>query len=281
MSTGSRKKITLLVSWSIIIIALIFFIFPVYWLIITAFKQDWAIFNDPPIFFPIANTLDHIKNTFIGTETIKPVYNHIKDSLIVALGNTIIVTVVGFFAAYSIARFKTGGNNLSTWILSNRFLPPVAFIIPLFVIFRFLRIIDTHIGLIWAYCLFNIPFAVWFLIGFIKDTPKEMEEAAMVDGCSNMGAMFRILIPIISPGVAVTALFTFLFAWNEYMFALQLAGDKVVTLPVYLPHLRGSQDVLYGEMSAASLMAIVPAVILAFLLQRYLVKGLTMGALKE
>jgi len=279
MKRVERKN--LFISWIIVILTMIVVIFPIYWLILTAFKQEWAIFHDPPIFFPLANTLENIKNTLFGTNNILPAYKFILNSFIIAFTNTLLVVIVSFFAAYSIARFKTGGNNFATWILSNRYLPPIVFVLPLFIIFRFLKLTDTYIGLILVYCLFNIPFAVWFLISFIRDAPVELEEAAQVDGCSRTGAMFRILVPIILPGLAVTTLFTFIFAWNEYLFALQLAGNKVVTLPVYLPRLRGAHDVLYGQMSSAALIAIIPAIILAFLLQRYLVRGLTLGALKQ
>lgn len=275
-----RRK-NVIINWVIVILTMIVVIFPIYWLILTAFKQEWAIFHDPPIFLPIANTLENVKNTLFGTKDIEPAYKFILNSLVIAFANSLLVVIVSFFAAYSIVRFRTGGNNFATWILSNRYLPPIVFVLPLFIIFRFLKLTDTHIGLIWAYCLFNIPFAVWFLIGFIRDAPVELEEAAQVDGCSRTGAMFRVLVPIILPGLAVTTLFTFIFAWNEYLFALQLAGNKVVTLPVYLPRLRGAHDVLYGQMSSVALMAVIPAIILAFLLQRYLVRGLTLGALKQ
>lgn len=269
-------------AWGTIIIAIYMLITlaPLYWLFVTALKPDWAIFSDPPYLVPPEITWDHIVATVRGTAQLKSALGFMRDSLVVAAGNALLSTVVGVLAAYSVARFRTGGQHFSFWILSQRFMPPIVFIIPLFVIFRALHLVDTYLGLILVYCTFNIPFAVWLMIGFIEQSPEELEDAAMVDGCSRLGALVRITLPVIAPGLVVTVLFTFLFAWNEYIFALLLASNRVATLPVYLPRLRGSHDILYGEIAAASIFAVFPAIVLAFLLQRYLVRGLTLGAIK-
>jgi len=273
-------KIKKIGVWIILIVAIITTGIPLYWLVTTALKPGWAIIHRPPLLIPPFISFKHFSSSMFGTVQFEGALNSIKDSLIVATGNTLLCIIVGLLASYSIARFKTGGDNLSFWILSNRFLPPVAFIIPLFFILKKLNLFDTHLGLILVYCTFNVPFATWLIMGFIQQIPEDLEEAAMIDGCTRFGAFFKILMPLIIPGVAVSALFCFLFAWNEYIMAFLLTGEKVNTIPVAIPKYRGAHDILYGEISAVTIIAIIPAIILAFLLQRYLMRGLTVGALK-
>ena len=276
-----EKQNTLtIISWILIGIDLLIVSFPLYWLFITAFKTMEEVVHRPPYFWPPSFIIDNFKSTTYGAIGAPAAILAIKDSLIVALSNSILSLFVGILAAYSIIRFRTGGGNLSFWILSNRFLPPIVFIIPLFVIFRTLHLFDTYLGLILAYCIFNIPFAVWLLMGFIQEAPKDLEEAAMIDGASRRAALFRVTVPIIAPGIAVTFLFCFLSAWNEYIMALLLTGTKINTLPVIIPKYTTAHDVLYGQMAAAAIFGIIPAFILSFILQKYLVRGLTVGAIK-
>ena len=276
-----EKQNTLtIISWILIGIDLLIVSFPLYWLFITAFKTMEEVVHRPPYFWPPSFIIDNFKSTTYGAIGAPAAILAIKDSLIVALSNSILSLFVGILAAYSIIRFRTGGDNLSFWILSNRFLPPIVFIIPLFVIFRTLHLFDTYLGLILAYCIFNIPFAVWLLMGFIQEAPKDLEEAAMIDGASRRAALFRVTVPIIAPGIAVAFLFCFLSAWNEYIMALLLTGTKINTLPVIIPKYTTAHDVLYGQMAAAAIFGIIPAFILSFILQKYLVRGLTVGAIK-
>ncbi len=276
MKRRGGKILTYIVVWIAIIVVAV----PFYWLVATAFKPGWAVTQRPPLLIPPYLSLENFTQSLFGSVQFSGAVRSIIDSLIVGLGNTALSLVVGLLASYSIARFKTGGYYLSLWILSNRFLPPIIFIVPLFIIFRAVRLFDTHLGLIIAHCTFNIPFAVWMLIGFIQGIPETLEEAALIDGCSRIGAFLRITVPAIAPGIVVTALFCFLFSWNEYIMALLLTGRKIQTLPVVIPKYRGAFDILYGNISAVALLAIMPAIILAFILQKHIVKGLTVGALK-
>ena len=284
ISSKRAKKIAIYI---ILAISLLFALSPFYWLINTSLKHEGDNFHKPPYFLPpeIASenflTVITGKGTYESVEFSFPgVLPSIRDSLVVAGTNTILVLFVGAFAAYSISRFRTGGKNLSFWILSIRFLPPIVFIIPLFLLLKTIWLFDTYIGLILVYCSFNLPFAVWFLIGYFEEIPREMEEAAFIDGCSRLGVLWKIVIPIAAPGMVVTVLFCFLFAWNEYIFALLLAGKQVITLPVMLPKFAASFEVFRGMVSAAAIVAIMPAVILAVVLQRFIVRGLSMGAIK-
>jgi len=272
--------ITSVLTFLVIAVGVLSATFPFYWLIITAFKPEWSIHTYPPMFLPPSITFEHFTGSFFGSVAFAPAMEAVKDSLVVALGNTALSLVVSLLVAFTILRYKTGGRNFSFWILSNRFLPPIAFIIPLFLIMREVQLFDTYVGLIWVYVTFNIPFATWLLIGFIQGVPEELEDSAMIDGCSRFEAFRKVILPLLLPGLAVTVLFCFLFAWNEYMMSLLLTGRMVNTLPKVLPKYRQAHDILYGELSAAAIVAVAPAIILASMLQKYLVGGLTLGAVK-
>jgi len=254
----------------------LFYLSPIFWLISTAFKEQQHIVSTPVYFLPPEVTWVHIKNVFRIYGGLKS----IKDSLIIASTTMIICLIVGSFAAYSLARFKTGGKNLPFWILSNRMLPPIVFVIPFFLLFRRFHLIDTHLGLIFAYLTFNLPFSVWILRGFFNQIPKEIDESALIDGANRTTVLFRITLPLAGPGIVATGLFVFLFSWNEFLYALLLTRGKVRTLPVLIPQLYGGHDILYGEVSAITIFAIVPVIILVIFFQRYLVKGLTFGAIE-
>lgn len=273
------RKLHRLVVYTVIALALLVVTFPIYWLFITSFKPRGAAAEYPPKFVPVM-TLRNYQEVLVGTPELPSALLGLKDSLIIALGNTLLSVSVGFLAAYSIVRFKTGGKNFAFWLLSNRFLPPVVFVVPLFLLFRSLRLFDTHISLVLVYCTFNVPLAVWLLMAFIQTIPQDLEEAAMVDGCTRFSAFLRVTIPLAAPGVVTTLLFCFLFAWNEYTLAFMLTGEKVNTLTVLIPRYQGGHDILYEAIAAASILSVIPGVLFAYFLQRYLARGLMLGALK-
>jgi multiple sugar transport system permease protein len=150
----------------------------------------------------------------------------------------------------------------------------------LFLIFKQFKLLDTHLALIIANTIFNLPFVIWLLKGFFDDLPAEMEEAALIEGCSHWGAFWRIALPLVAPGIVAVSLFSFIFAWNEFMFALLLTRRNVRTLTIIVPSLVGGHEILWGEIAAIGVVAILPGVLLSLLLQRYLVRGLSMGAVK-
>ena len=255
--------------------ALVFFLFPVYWMVATSFKDPGEYFASPPIFVPSQIDL----RNYIGSLQ-HGGFQGIRDSLVVALASTTICVLFGSLAAYSLARFRTGGENLSFWVLSIRMFPPVASVLPLFLVFRDLHLLDTHLALIVTYIVFNLPFAIWLLKGFFEDLPVELEEAALVDGATQLGAFRLVAFPLTAPGLVATALFCFIFAWNEFMFALILTRNAVRTLPIVIPTLVGGHEILWGEISSIAIIAIVPVILLSLILQRYLIRGLTFGAVK-
>ena len=259
----------------IIIILLLVFLSPFIWNFMTSFKDKGEYFTYPPVFIPKSIDFEHyVQAWHLGAG------KGIKDSLIIAVFTTLIALVLGSLAAYALARFKIGGENLAFWILSIRMMPPVASILPLFLFFRTLRWLDTYQALILTYSLINVPFVVWMMKGFFEELPHELEEAALVDGCGRLGAFIKIAIPLVTPGLVATALFCFMFSWNEFIFALILGRSRVTPITVNISGLIGGHEILWAEISSASIMASIPIIILAMFLQRYLVRGLTLGAVK-
>ncbi len=276
MNRGARAG-----AWAVTGAALLFALFPVYWLTLTAFRPRGEIFSRPVSFLPANLPLDNVRTVWFGSATSDPVLPFLWTSLVIAGSSTLLATALGVMAAYGMARHKTGGRGFAMWLLSQRFLPAVALIVPLFVIFRKLGLLDTHAGLILLYTTLNVPLAVWLMLGFVRGLPADLEEAALIDGASPLQAFLRIGLPLLRPGMAVTALFTFIFSWNEFLFAYQLAGDEVATVTVYLPRLRSAIAELYGEIAAASLLSVLPAFVLAWAMQKHLVHGLTFGGGRE
>ncbi len=272
----NRKKImNYLVRYAIVLLALIFFLFPIFWITMMAFKSPDEYFRNPPVWLPRAFMLDHFQQLLTNKSA-----NALGRSLLVTVSSTLLALIVACPAAYSLARFNTGGHNFAFWILSQRFLPPVAVFFPIFLLFRIVQWVDTYHGLIMLYATFSLPFVIWMRRGDFRDVPVEVEESALVDGASRWRVLTRLTLPLSIPGLIATAVFTFIFTWNEFLFALVLTRVKVVTLPVALSGYFGAQSAFWGEAAALSLVATVPIVILTLLVQRHLVAGLTLGAIK-
>lgn len=277
----SREKTMDLFIVTVRYVVLIFFalvaFFPIFWLLETSFKIPRQYFSYPLVWIPTPLTLEHYIELFTLYEAVK----FLKNSLIIAFVNMILVLVVSIPAAYAISRYKAGGASLSLWILIQRMLPPVAVIIPLFLLFMKANLIDTHIGLIVAYTVFNIPLAVWLLMSFFGDFPVEIQEASMVDGCTELQSLYKVVLPVIAPGIVVTALFCFLGAWNELMMAITFTRTNAGTIPILITTtLQEPTSNIYGVAAGMAVFAVVPAFVLTLSLQKYIVRGLTLGAVK-
>jgi multiple sugar transport system permease protein len=271
-----QKAVTVVV----LVAALAFFMFPVIWMFLTSFKTEAEYFSYPPVFIPEDFSFRNYFNAMAFPPDGRGGLQGLRDSLIIASATTVASVLIGSLAAYSLSRFKTGGDNFSFWILSTRMFPPVAAALPLFLIFKQVKLLDSHLALIIANTVFSLPFVIWLLKGFFDELPTELEEAALIDGCSYWGAFTRVALPLITPGLVATALFSFIFAWNEFMFALILTRRTVRTLTIIVPSMVGGHEILWGEIAAIGTVAIIPGILLALLLQRYLVRGLTLGAVK-
>jgi len=274
-----------LVRYTLVIAMLIFFLFPIYWMITTSFKPPPDILTRPPkwVFEP---TLVNYVYAFEEADFAM----FMKNSATVSLISTTLVIMAGCLASYSFARYNPGAGHLTFFILTTRMMPAIAVIIPFFVIFK--EVGETAIGqalslgldrlgaLVVCYTVFNLPLAIWLLISFFQDIPVELEDSARLDGYSRLQVLRRVVLPLAAPGIAVTAIFTLLFSWNEFLFAFLLTRDVARTITVGVAGFWTQRGILWGPLSAAATVCVVPMLIFALLLQRYIVRGLTFGAVR-
>lgn len=277
MTQKSSISPTNLFIFCLLILVVLVLNFPIIFMFITSFKEDNLIMLTRPvwIFRPV---LEHYRALF--TNPIFPFNRFILNSVLAAGGGTALALAISLPAAYSIARFRTGGKSFAFTVLSLRMAPPIVFAIPMYVLMRYYGLIDSVMALIIVYLTFNIPLSVWVLRSFIEDLPAELEETAMVDGCTRWGALFRITVPLLRPGIGAVIILNFIFSWNEFLFAFFLTFDKAVTAPVGTAKFVTGYIILWGNIAAASVIAILPALILGLVMQRQLVRGLTLGAIK-
>jgi multiple sugar transport system permease protein len=281
---GSRFRVGAVLRTVFILLYVGFLLLPLYWAAVTSIKPQEDLLSDPPVWWPSDPTTLHYTtalNSFNG-------WKGLENSLIIAAVTTVLALIIGTAAAYSMARFGTGGKHLAFWFLSQRMLLPIAVIIPVFLLYsRYseawfgFQLVDTKIGLVLLYTVFALPFTVWMMYVYFRQMPVELEEAALVDGCTRVQAMRKIAWPLAAPGLVSAAAFAFIFSWTEFLFAQVLARDNAITLPVALAGIiTGFQGNQYGEASALTMVSLVPAVVLGILVQRHLVRGLTLGAVQ-
>jgi multiple sugar transport system permease protein len=274
--------------------ALTFFMAPVLWIVTTSFKQQGDVQTIPPTLF-FTPTLDNYASIFAQRQTdlaqleakgflayrdFLPSY---LNSVFVGLLSTALAVVFGALAAYAFARLQFPGRRpLMLYILLTRMLPPLGILIPIFLTYSNLHLLDNQLSLAALYLSFNISVVVWMMQGFIADVPVDLEESAMVDGASRFGAMRRVTLPLVAPGLAATATLCLLLNWNEFLFALMLTGEHAKTAPVGAAEFSQSfKQVLWGSLSAAGTLITLPIIVFALLTQRHLVRGLTAGAVNQ
>jgi len=258
-------------------VALVFFLGPFFWILTTSLKGNEDFFTFPPVWIPAEPSLTHYLALFTRSSGAR----YFANSLVISSLSMVAALAVSLPTAYAIARWRFGGGVLSTFLLVLRMLPAIALIIPIYIMYKMLGLTNSYLGLVIVYTVLYIPFAVWLLVGFLRDFPVEIEEAAMIDGCSRLRALVQVVIPIIAPGLAVVALFAFIATWNEFLFAVVLTGIETKTMMVLVTSFTsGGTDMFYGEASASVVLGVLPAFAVAFMLQRYLVKGLALGGTK-
>ena len=266
--------------YAALVAALVFAVAPVYWMLTISLKTEVDQFASPPPWLVFSPTLEHYYDAFVS----RAFGQYLLTSAVVAVASTICALVIGILAAYALARFRLPWNldrKLSLWILSTRMFPAIVTAVPLFLMMRDLRLLNTRAALIVVYTAFNLPFVVWMMQGFFADLPRDLEEAALVDGDSRLGALVRVVLPLVSPGLAATAVFCLIVSWNEFLFALVLTQtDAAMTLPVGIAGRVTQYEIKWGVMSAAASVAMIPILIFALALQKYLVRGLSLGAVK-
>lgn len=270
-----RRNLGLLISHLILAGASLIVLLPILWVMRTSFANRLIAYKIPPVWF-FTPTLENYRIIFEKYPFQKYFYN----SLLVSIAASVVALALGALAAYSIARFKTGDPILRLSMLSTQMLPPITLVIPIFLLARIFHLWDSRLGLVLAYLSFNLPYTVWILIGFFQSIPVDLEEAAMIDGCSRVQAFWRVTIPVSLPGLLAAGVFNFILNWNEFLFALILTGRETRTLPVAIASLWTQQGVQIGAVSAATFLVILPVIVLTWVIQKSLVRNLTFGSIK-
>lgn len=271
--------------YGLIVLVLGFIVFPIAWMILTSFKPADAVMVSPPRFL-FTPTLDNYVHAIYD----KNFLFYIKNTLFISVASTIIVVITGSLAAYSFARYNVGDGHLLFFILSTKMFPAIAVILPYFLIFRevgktgigsFLGIgLDQPGALIISYTVFNLPFAIWLLVSFFQDIPRELEHSARLDGLTRLKVLAKVVCPLAAPGIAVTGVFTLIFSWNEFLFAYILTRKAASTVTVGVESFFTLQGILWGPVAAAATISVLPMLIFVLAMQRYMVRGLTFGAVR-
>ena len=267
------------VKWILVVFSLVSVIFPLYWLTISAFKleQDYRAY--PPVFFPSQLTLD----SFIEVFTKNQLMNNLINSATISVVTTVITLLIGSMAAYAVQRGPLGKkakNFFGLWFMVQKMYPAIATAIPVYLVMRSLKLIDTLLAMIIMNTSFNLPLVIWLMMGFFEQVPYELEESAMLDGSGFTHRFFNIILPITKPGLVASAILTFTATWNEFLFAVILSINKSKTLPVVIAGFITDRGLAWGPMAASALVTLVPVVILTLLVQKDFVKVMAMGAVK-
>lgn len=275
--SGGKKTWRMFLVYLVCILIAVATLFPIYWMFVISARSRLEVFLGPRL----------IQTSFYAPNYYRPfvqdVYGrYLVNSLLIASGNTLLVVCLAVLATYAFSRFRVpGSNNLFFWTITNRMAPPAVFIVPFFLMFTRLGLRDSQFGLILLYCIFNLPFAIWLLKGMMDGIPKELDEAALIDGCSLWGLLWHVIIPLAKPGIMVTAILNWIFAWNEYLFAAILTSVRSRTITTGLAEFVTVIGTNWGEMAAVSVVCLIPAIVFIGVAQRHIIAGLTFGAVKD
>lgn len=289
LTMRQTRNIKQVITYTLLIIWTIICLFPIYWVVITSFKLPIAVFQGPKYipWLDFQPTMD-AWNFLLTGPTSAAVYRSWINSFILATTSSAIAVFIGGMAGYGLTRFhyyfpvlRWRNNDIAFYVISQRMLPAVVVILPYLIMFRIFSLIDTHQGMILAYTVFNMPFAVWILRDFFSGLPVDLEESALIDGATRFQAFRRIVLPLAAPGFIATFLFCLVFTWNDYLFSLMLTFSRASTLPMFIAG-EGTQS--YGPqwwyLSALSLLSIAPMILITLFVERYITRGLVVGAIK-
>jgi sorbitol/mannitol transport system permease protein len=269
-----RARESLLTAVTYVVVFLFFF--PILWTVLAGFKSESTAVAQPPAFL-FTPTLDNYREALTNADYV----GFFTNSIIVSVGSTIVALILGVPAAFVLGLFPTPRTaGTLSWVLSTKMMPAVGIIIPLIIIFKHIGLFDTKVGMVVLYTGVNLPLVIWMMRSFFAEVPKDIIEAARVDGAPTMTILWTVTMPLVSPGLAATALLCLIFAWNEFFLVINLAGPHASTLPVYIAGFMTSEGLFWAKMSAAATLAILPVCIAGWAAQRALVRGLTMGAVK-
>lgn len=285
METGNRRLFSNILSDAFLILYFLFALFPLVWMVLVSLKSGPELFTTQFVFHPTLENYSAIlfgeARAAAGVVAKQEFPRFFMNSLIASTGAVLVSLLVGVPAAYALARYKfRAKEDIAFTFLSFRFAPELVVIIPLSVIYRRLGLYDTFAGIIWVYQLVTLPLLIWVLRSYFEDISPDIEQAAMVDGYSWWQIFFRILLPLVRPGLAASALLAFIFAWNSFIFPLVLGGSNVSTVTVAALGYISSAQAFFNRMAAASVISSIPQIVLALSIQRYLIRGLSFGAVK-
>jgi len=257
------------------LIVVVWVLFPIFWMFLSAFKKEEGMFSMPPRLIFVPTLFNYINLIERGAML------YFRNSLIASLSTVIVATVLGTMAGYGLARGEFHRKKqIAWWIITTRMAPIVAVLLPLFQIFKTIGLLNTIPGLVLGFTLFSLPFAIWMMMGFFREIPEELEEAAWVDGATKAQSFWYIALPMVKPGLVATAVLCFVFAWNDYLFATVLTSGTTQTLPVVTAALQTMRGILWGQVMSMGTLIFVPVLIMGIAIRKYLVRGLTMGAIK-
>ena len=261
--------------YALVCVAMLPTVFVFYWMVTLSLKTQVEAAGYPPHFFRFALTFKNYAEVFQKN----PFLLYIWNSLVVASGSTFLGLIVGLPAAFSIARWRQQG--LALTVLVARIVPGISYLIPWYILFRHLHLVDTYAALILSHLVVGLPLIIWVMIGFFEDVPAALEDAALIDGCSYYGAFWRVALPLVRPGIVAAGILSFIFSWNNFLFSVILAGRHTRTLPIAVFNMIGFEEINWGPLAAAATMITLPVIVLTLMVQRHIVSGLTFGAVKR
>jgi len=271
---ATKKLLWRIAFYAAVVLVMLPTVFVFYWMITLSLKPQVDATAYPPHFFWFKVTFKGYVDVFAKNPFLLYTWN----SLVVATGCTVLGLIVGLPCAYSIAHWRQSG--LALVVLAARIIPGISYLIPWYILFRNLKMVDTYQALILTHLVVGLPIVIWVMIGFFEDIPTELREAALIDGCNDYGAFLRVAVPLVKPGVVATGILSFIFSWNNFLFSVILAGRNTRTLPIAVFNMIGYEEINWGPLAAAATMITLPVIILTLIIQRHIVTGLTFGAVK-
>lgn len=275
MGLKQNKTVSNIFTYIILSVASLLILLPVLWVIRTSFASELIAYELPPKLFFVPTLKNYIE--LFGRLGFG---SFLKNSLIIAIGSTVVAVPIAALGGFAFTRYRTGGTTLKFSVLATQMLPGIILVLPIFVIFNTIHFTNTYTGIILATLSFNLPFLVWLLMGFFEGIPKDIEDAAAVDGATPWSTFFRIVLPITVPGIMSASILSFILSWNEFLFALLLTGNNTKTITVSLSAMVTHRGTLIGILSAGTIIAIIPMILLSIFVKKYLIEGLTFGAVK-
>jgi multiple sugar transport system permease protein len=273
----NKAAVLAAIHYAAAVTAVLIWLSPLLWILLTSLKERPDIFSRTPLFL-FRPTLNNYLTVLARREFTEGLINSLKTAGL----TTVLAMAIGVIAAYPLSRLEfRWRDRILFWVLSLRMLPAVAIVVPFYLILYKFHLLDTLPGLVSAYLSFSLPFAIWMLVGFFRDLPRELDDAAFIDGCSHLQLLWQVQLPMLRPALAVVAIFTFVFAWNELVLALMLTEVDAKTVPVAIVGMVQPDDIPWGELAAGSILMLLPMMIVVFALQRHIVRGLTLGAVRE